>query len=68
MSALYTEPFWDSGVGVRIYYDAGKTSGIWASCMGTVAALLSVWCRLLLEEEVNEREGVLSYVQIFGEV
>ena len=41
VSALYTEPFWDSGVGVRIYNDAGKTPGIWASCMGTVAALLS---------------------------
>lgn len=41
VSALYTEPFWDSGVGVRIYNDAGKMPGIWASCMGTVAALLS---------------------------
>ena len=41
ISALYTEPFWDSSVGVRIYNDAGKTPGIWASCMGTVAALIS---------------------------
>ena len=41
ISALYTEPFWDSSVGVRIYNDAGKIPGIWASCMGTVAALIS---------------------------
>jgi nicastrin len=41
ISAIYTEPFWDSGVGVRIYNDAGKSPGVWASCMGTVAALVS---------------------------
>ncbi|KAL3795019.1 hypothetical protein HJC23_006340 [Cyclotella cryptica] len=40
VSALYTEPFWDSGVGVRIYNDAGKTPGTWAMSMGAVAALV----------------------------
>lgn len=42
VSALYTEPFWDSNVGVRIYNDAGKSPGIWASCMGIVVAFLSL--------------------------
>ena len=41
VSAIYTEPFWSSDVGVRIYNDAGKMPGIWASCMGTVAVLVS---------------------------
>ncbi|KAL7486469.1 hypothetical protein ACHAW6_012068 [Cyclotella cf. meneghiniana] len=40
VSAMYTEPFWDSGVGVRIYNDAGNTPGTWAMSMGAVAALL----------------------------
>ena len=41
-SAMYTEPYWSSYVGVRIYNDAGKKPGIWASSMGSVFGLVCV--------------------------
>lgn len=40
ISALYTEPFWSSSVGVRVYNDAGNTPGVWASSIGSVFAVI----------------------------
>jgi len=39
-SALYTEPYWSSYVGVRVYNDAGSNPGVYASSVGAVFALL----------------------------
>ncbi|KAL7466700.1 hypothetical protein ACHAXS_006987 [Conticribra weissflogii] len=36
ISAMFTEPFWSSDVGVRIYRDAGNKPGIMASSLGAV--------------------------------
>ena len=38
-SALYTEPYWSSYVGVRIYNDAGNNPGVYAASIGAVFAL-----------------------------
>ena len=40
ISALYTEPFWSSSVGVRVYNDAGNIPGVWASSIGSVFAVI----------------------------
>jgi len=39
ISALYTEPYWSSYVGVRVYNDAGHGPGVYASSIGAVFAL-----------------------------
>jgi len=42
ISAMFTEPFWSSDVGVRVYRDAGKKPGIMASSLGAVFCLACV--------------------------
>lgn len=42
ISALYTEPYWSSYVGVRIYNDAGNTPGVYASVIGAAFALVCI--------------------------
>lgn len=46
VSAMYTEPYWSSYVGVRIYNDAGNNLGMYASSIGAIfalACLVFVW-------------------------
>ena len=42
ISAMYTEPYWSQYVGVRIYRNAGKAPGIWASSLGSLFGLICV--------------------------
>ena len=57
VSAMYTEPYWSSYVGVRIYNDAGSGPGVYATSIGTAFALVCmgfVWHlkRRLVKEKV----------------
>lgn len=40
VSAMYTEPYWSSYVGVRIYNDAGSGPGVYALSIGATFALV----------------------------
>jgi len=42
ISALYTEPYWSSNVGVRIYNDAGNNPGVYAASIGVVFSLFCI--------------------------
>jgi len=41
VSAMYTEPYWSSTVGVRVYRDAGDRTGTWALGAGLVVAIVA---------------------------
>ena len=57
--------FWDSGVGVRIYHDAGKAPGI-GFVHGNSCCTCLYCCQLQVEKEACERlvcaEGMLMTV------
>jgi hypothetical protein len=40
VSAMYTEPYWSSYVGVRIYNDAGSGPGVYALSIGATFAVV----------------------------
>ena len=42
ISALYTEPYWSSYVGVRIYNDVGSSPGAYAASIGAAFALVCI--------------------------
>ncbi|KAL7533159.1 hypothetical protein ACHAXR_005073 [Thalassiosira sp. AJA248-18] len=56
ISALYTEPYWSSYVGVRIYNDAGNTPGVYASSIGAVFALACIGFVLRLKKTMVKQK------------
>ena len=55
-SAMYTEPYWSSSVGCRVYSDAGKDPGIWTASVGFLFSLGCAWfVRRLKAEMVKEK-------------
>ncbi|EJK77240.1 hypothetical protein THAOC_00937 [Thalassiosira oceanica] len=55
-SAMYTEPYWSSSVGCRLYNDAGKDPGIWTASVGFLFSLgCALFVRRLKAEMVKEK-------------
>lgn len=49
VSPIYTEPFWSSNVGVRVYRDVGPLPGIFTLVAGAVVGAVSLFGALLLK-------------------
>ena len=49
ISALYTEPFWDGGVGVKVYRNSNKEGSVTAIVLGSVVVVVSVVATLLMK-------------------
>ena len=48
VSAMYTEPYWSSSVGVRVYSDAGPTPGLVTLGVGLVVGAISMFAAFVM--------------------
>lgn len=49
VSALYTEPFWDGGVGIKVYRNSNTTGSVAAMVVGSLVVVVSVVATLLVK-------------------
>ena len=56
VSPIYTEPYWSSSVGVRVYRDAGGSSGNWALGAGLVVWVCSLVSTFLLKKKLKKEK------------
>mmetsp|Transcript_1618 Transcript_1618/g.2670 ORF Transcript_1618/g.2670 Transcript_1618/m.2670 type:complete len:883 (-) Transcript_1618:55-2703(-) len=55
VSPIYTEPYWSS-IGVRVYRDAGGSSGNWALGAGLIVWLCSLVSTFLLKKKLKKEK------------
>eukprot|EP00978_Attheya_sp_CCMP212_P023385 scaffold71562_cov60-Attheya_sp.AAC.1 len=55
-SAMYTEASWSSSVGVRVYRDAGKSTGTWALVCGILTFALCIGSTLYLKRTLKKEK------------
>ena len=56
VSPVFTEPYWSSSVGVRVYRDAGGSSGNWALGAGLVVWACSLLSTILLKKKLKKEK------------
>ena len=56
MSPVFTEPYWSPSVGVRVYRDAGGSSGNWALGAGLVVWACSLLSTILLKKKLKKEK------------
>jgi nicastrin len=56
VSAVYTEPFWSSSVGVRVYRDTGKRAGYITLLSGVLVGFLSFWVTIMLRVKMKKNQ------------
>lgn len=49
LSALYTEPYWDGSVGIKVYRNSNQTGSVVSMVVGSLVLLLSVGGTLLMK-------------------
>lgn len=54
VSAAYTEPFWSSDVGVKVYRNAGKRAGVITLFSGVLVGFLSFWVTIILRVKMKK--------------
>jgi len=55
VSPMYTEPYWDSGIGVRVYRDSGDTA-TWTLALGASAAICSVVATYFMKSRLQKEK------------
>mmetsp|Transcript_12149 Transcript_12149/g.25726 ORF Transcript_12149/g.25726 Transcript_12149/m.25726 type:complete len:873 (+) Transcript_12149:109-2727(+) len=56
VSPVYTEPYWSYDVGVRVYRDAGDSSGDWALVAGIIVSAFSIAATVLLKRRLKKEK------------
>lgn len=56
LSALYTEPYWSSSVGIKVYRKAGENVSSYVIGFGVATALLSFVASFLLERKLRKEK------------